>query len=94
LDSILYRKLRIAVAGLKGFHGCLQKYFCPIFLAGTTTAVDNVDSREKSSASLFEYPITIFNTNRPDWDSTWREDITFAPRREQVLFSTQLHQLQ
>ncbi|KAI9148784.1 hypothetical protein HJFPF1_10826 [Paramyrothecium foliicola] len=57
-----------------------------VFLAGTTTAVGNVDWREELSASLSEYPITIFNPNRPDWDSTWREDITFEPYREQVLW--------
>ncbi|OAQ59546.1 Zn(2)-C6 fungal-type DNA-binding domain-containing protein [Pochonia chlamydosporia 170] len=57
-----------------------------VFLAGTTTAVDNVDWREKLSASLCEHPITIFNPNRPDWDSTWREDVNFAPYREQVLW--------
>ncbi|OAQ58117.1 Zn(2)-C6 fungal-type DNA-binding domain-containing protein [Pochonia chlamydosporia 170] len=57
-----------------------------VFLAGTTTTVDNVDWREKLSASLSEHPITIFNPNRPDWDSTWREDISFAPYREQVLW--------
>lgn len=57
-----------------------------VFLAGTTTAVGNVDWREKLSASLSEHPITIFNPNRPDWDSTWREDITFDPYREQVLW--------
>ncbi|KAI0859351.1 hypothetical protein F4860DRAFT_515997 [Xylaria cubensis] len=57
-----------------------------IFLAGTTTAVGNVDWREKLSASLSEYPITMFNPNRPDWDSTWREDITFDPYREQVMW--------
>jgi hypothetical protein len=55
-----------------------------VFLAGTTTAVGNVDWREKLSTSLSEYPITIFNPNRPDWDSTWREDINFDPYREQV----------
>ena len=57
-----------------------------MFLAGTTTAVGNVDWREVLSASLSEYPVTIFNPNRPDWDSTWREDITFDPYREQVLW--------
>ncbi|KAI1074598.1 hypothetical protein F5B20DRAFT_562824 [Whalleya microplaca] len=55
-----------------------------VFLAGTTTAVGNVDWREKLSASLYEHPITIFNPNRPDWDSTWREDINFEPWRKQV----------
>lgn len=57
-----------------------------LFLAGTTTAVGNVDWRETLSASLSKYPITIFNPNRPDWDNTWREDITFDPYREQVLW--------
>ncbi|KAI0454469.1 hypothetical protein F5B21DRAFT_504371 [Xylaria acuta] len=57
-----------------------------VFLAGTTGAVGNVDWREQLSASLSEYPITIFNPNRPDWDSTWREDITFDPYREQVMW--------
>ncbi|KAI0548346.1 hypothetical protein F4679DRAFT_321190 [Xylaria curta] len=55
-----------------------------VFLAGTTTAVGNVDWREQLSASLSGYPITVFNPNRPDWDSTWREDINFDPFREQV----------
>lgn len=57
-----------------------------VFLAGTTTAVGNVDWREKLSALLRGHPITIFNPNRPDWDNTWREDITFDPYREQVLW--------
>jgi hypothetical protein len=55
-----------------------------VFLAGTTTAVGNIDWREKLCTSLSEYPITIFNPNRPDWDSTWREEIDFGPYREQV----------
>ena len=57
-----------------------------IFLAGTTTAVGNIDWRESLAALLAEYPITLFNPNRPDWDSTWREDITFGPYREQVFW--------
>ncbi|KAL7931197.1 hypothetical protein V8C35DRAFT_310648 [Trichoderma chlorosporum] len=57
-----------------------------LFLAGTTTSVGNVDWRETLSASLSKYPITIFNPNRPDWDNTWREDITFDPYQEQVLW--------
>jgi len=57
-----------------------------VFLAGTTTAVGDIDWRKQLSASLSEHPITFFNPNRPDWDSTWREDITFAPYREQVLW--------
>ncbi|KAK5634192.1 hypothetical protein RRF57_009906 [Xylaria bambusicola] len=57
-----------------------------VFLAGTTTAVGNADWRESISALLAAYPITLFDPNRPDWDSTWREDITFHPYREQVLW--------
>ncbi|KAI0103361.1 hypothetical protein GGR51DRAFT_561789 [Nemania sp. FL0031] len=55
-----------------------------VFLAGTTTSVDNVDWRQKLSDVLRNHPITIFNPNRPDWDSTWREDVDFKPYREQV----------
>lgn len=57
-----------------------------VFLAGTTTAVGDIDWRKQLSTSLSEHPITFFNPNRPDWDSTWREDITFTPYREQVLW--------
>ncbi len=33
---------------------------------------------------LSEAGITIYNPHRADWDSTWREDVNFAPYREQV----------
>jgi hypothetical protein len=33
---------------------------------------------------LSEAPLTVYNPYRADWDSTWREDATFAPFREQV----------
>lgn len=57
-----------------------------IFLAGTTTKVDPADWRETLSSSLSKYPITIYNPYRADWDNTWREDVNFAPYREQVLW--------
>ncbi|KAH7324135.1 hypothetical protein B0I35DRAFT_475404 [Stachybotrys elegans] len=57
-----------------------------VFLAGTTTAVGNIDWRKNLAVSLSNYPITIFNPNRPDWDSTWREDISFDPFHKQVLW--------
>lgn len=57
-----------------------------IFLAGTTSKVDPVDWREALSSSLSKYPITIYNPYRADWDCTWREDVNFAPYREQVLW--------
>lgn len=55
-----------------------------VFLAGTTSKVDETDWREDLSASLSDLPVTIYNPYRADWDSTWREDVKFAPFREQV----------
>lgn len=55
-----------------------------IFLAGTTSKVDSTDWREALSASLSDYPVTIYDPYRADWDGSWREDIDFAPFREQV----------
>lgn len=55
-----------------------------IFLAGTTSKVDTKDWRETLSSSLSDLPVTIYNPYRPDWDSSWREDISFAPYRQQV----------
>lgn len=57
-----------------------------IFLAGTTSKVDDDtgDWRETLAASLPDVSVTVYNPYRADWDSSWREDITFAPYREQV----------
>lgn len=55
-----------------------------VFLAGTTSRVDPTDWRETLASLLSNLPITIYNPYRPDWDSTWREDINFTPYREQV----------
>ncbi|EXJ84418.1 hypothetical protein A1O3_05085 [Capronia epimyces CBS 606.96] len=55
-----------------------------VFLAGTTSKVDITDWREVLSASLVDTPVTIYNPDRADWDSSWREEIDFAPYREQV----------
>lgn len=55
-----------------------------VFLAGTTSQVDPTDWRKTLATSLFDVPVTIYNPHRADWDSSWREDIDFAPYREQV----------
>lgn len=55
-----------------------------VFLAGTTSKVDATDWRETLSILLSEHRITIYNPYRADWDSTWREDIDFAPYHQQV----------
>ncbi|KAK3693247.1 hypothetical protein B0T22DRAFT_449280 [Podospora appendiculata] len=55
-----------------------------VFLAGTTSRTSGPDWRETLIDALSCLPVTIFNPLRPDWDSSWREDITFGPFREQV----------
>jgi hypothetical protein len=55
-----------------------------VFLAGTTSPTDDGDWRESLCESLADQPLTIYNPLRRDWDSTWREDISFEPYREQV----------
>ena len=55
-----------------------------VFLAGTTSIVDNRDWRDLLSTALSDVPVTIYNPYRADWDNSWREDINFAPYREQV----------
>jgi hypothetical protein len=36
------------------------------------------------ATTLSDLPIDILNPRRDDWDSTWREDIHFAPFKEQT----------
>ncbi|GAW17628.1 hypothetical protein ANO14919_070870 [Xylariales sp. No.14919] len=55
-----------------------------VFLAGTTMSTDDGDWRERLGELLADQPLTLYNPLRPDWDSTWREDISFEPYREQV----------
>jgi hypothetical protein len=50
-----------------------------VFLAGTTSRVDNYDWRELLSTALSDMPVTVYNPYRTDRDSSWREDIDFAP---------------
>ncbi|KAJ8523192.1 hypothetical protein ONZ45_g290 [Pleurotus djamor] len=55
-----------------------------IFLAGSMTP----DWQSKLTALLFsrmpDKPLTVLNPRRDDWDSSWKESISFAPFREQV----------
>ncbi|KAM7196933.1 hypothetical protein V8F33_005815 [Rhypophila sp. PSN 637] len=52
-----------------------------VFLAGTTSGND---WRESVTRALSHLPVTIYNPLRTDWDSSWREDPSFQPFREQV----------
>ena len=55
-----------------------------IFLAGSTSQVEGEDWRQSLAASLHSQDVTIYNPYRAEWDSSWREDLAFAPYREQV----------
>jgi hypothetical protein len=55
-----------------------------VFLAGTTTRTAGPDWREILIECLGDLSVTIFNPLRPDWDSSWKEDVGFPPFREQV----------
>ena len=55
-----------------------------VFIAGSIDG-DKAENWQMSMIlSLSTLPITILNPRRPDWDSTWREDISCAPFKEQV----------
>ncbi|KAI1099981.1 hypothetical protein F4804DRAFT_320259 [Jackrogersella minutella] len=55
-----------------------------VFLAGTTTKTDDRDWRNVLSEALLDLPLTVINPYRSDWDSSWWEEITCVPFREQV----------
>lgn len=55
-----------------------------IFLAGTTTPTDGPDWRETLINAISHLPVTIFDPTRPDWNSSWKEDIEFPKFRDQV----------
>ena len=52
-----------------------------LFLSGATSCVP---WRKTLVARLSHLPITILDPLRSDWDSSWREDISFPPFAEQV----------
>ncbi|KAH6609925.1 hypothetical protein Trco_003271 [Trichoderma cornu-damae] len=55
-----------------------------VFLAGTTSDTGEPDWRQTLTEALSELPITIYNPQRHDWDSTWREDFSDSRWAEQV----------
>ncbi|KAJ5731663.1 uncharacterized protein N7483_006171 [Penicillium malachiteum] len=55
-----------------------------IFLAGSISHDDSHNWRNVLTTSLSDLSITIYNPHRPDWDSSWDEDIEYTPFREQV----------
>ncbi|KAK3303699.1 uncharacterized protein B0T15DRAFT_540999 [Chaetomium strumarium] len=63
-----------------------------VFLAGTTSRTAGSDWRETLADAMSHLPVTIFNPLRPDWDSSWREDPTFTPFREQVIWELDMQE--
>ncbi|KAK4135111.1 hypothetical protein BT67DRAFT_291567 [Trichocladium antarcticum] len=59
------------------------------FLAGTTAGED---WRSSLINSVLHLPIIVFNPLRRDWDSSWREDATFGPFREQVEWELEMQE--
>jgi hypothetical protein len=54
-----------------------------VFLSGSIDAPPATWQRTLT-ASLCHLAVTVLNPHRPDWDSTWKEDSSFAPWVEQV----------
>ena len=79
--QIIFAPARPQITGVKS-----------IFLAGTTSKTVEADWRESLTASLEHLPIAVFNPLRADWDSSWREDISFAPFREQVEWELEMQE--
>ncbi|MCP4521399.1 MAG: hypothetical protein GY827_06870 [Cytophagales bacterium] len=46
-----------------------------IFLAGTIDMGNSVDWQQQVIEALQEEDVIIYNPRRPDWDSSWKEDI-------------------
>ncbi len=63
-----------------------------VFLAGTTSTATGPDWRERLTAELSHLPITFFNPLRTDWDRSWKEDISFAPFRDQVEWELEMQE--
>ncbi|EOO03910.1 hypothetical protein UCRPA7_563 [Phaeoacremonium minimum UCRPA7] len=62
-----------------------QQHRTSVFLAGSTSPVPGEpDWRDTLTSALVALPVTVYNPLRPDWDGSWREDVSFAPFREQV----------
>lgn len=57
-----------------------------LFLAGSIDMGKAVNWQAKVSSALKDIDVDIYNPRRPDWDSTWKQEITNDKFREQVLW--------
>ncbi|GKT60055.1 hypothetical protein ColTof4_00196 [Colletotrichum tofieldiae] len=60
-----------------------------VFFAGTTS---KGDWRKDLAESISHLPVTVFNPFRPDWDSTWKEDISDARFKGQVEWELEMQE--
>lgn len=58
-----------------------------VFMAGSIDMGTAVDwQKELRNAFEKDKRVTFWNPRRDDWDSTWEQDASFAPFKEQVLW--------
>lgn len=56
-----------------------------LFLSGSSpTNPTQILWQSRLASALASLPINILDPYRPDWDSTWIQDISFAPFKQQV----------
>ncbi|TDZ71613.1 hypothetical protein CTRI78_v001873 [Colletotrichum trifolii] len=60
-----------------------------VFLAGTTS---KEDWRKHLIESIAHFPVVVFNPFRPDWDSSWKEDISDARFKDQVEWELEMQE--
>ncbi|KAJ9155117.1 hypothetical protein NKR23_g2543 [Pleurostoma richardsiae] len=66
-----------------------------LFLAGSTSGAGpdwraSLTTALAASRAAAAAAVTVYDPARPDWDSTWREDPSFAPFREQVSWELEM----
>lgn len=55
-----------------------------VFLAGSIDMGKAIDWQTQVVNAFAHDNVTFWNPRRGDWDSSWKQEITFAPFREQV----------
>lgn len=64
-----------------------------LFLAGTTPVQGSkVDWRQVVRDAVLDLPVTVLDPLRPDWDSSWKEDPSFLPFRQQVEWELEMQE--
>lgn len=64
-----------------------------VFLAGSIDIGKEVNWQTSIVEALSHLPVVVLDPFRPDWDSTWKEDITFEPFRTQVAWELEQREI-